>query len=675
MDILLALLLAGVQTPRPQEPPAPAAPPRLSPGLVLTFHGGAQKADSRIARLAALFVPQGAAPSPFVPPGPVQATLEGFVSVDLGTEVVFSAEGRGSFTLTINGKPALEAPGPDLSTAVGEPFMLRKGRNALVLKYQGPADGDARLRLHWASDEFPREPILPSALSHDAAAAPVQESARRREGRDLLAQRRCLKCHVHEVKGGMPELGLDAPSLEQAGTRLRPSWMAAWIKDPRALRPEATMPIPAGLTETDAADLAAWLATLGPPADAPHGGDAKAGGALFAEMRCVGCHTRPDRDAAAADRIPLRHVRAKWRPSALVAFLLKPDAHYAWIEMPTFGLSEPEARNLAAFLLEASADLAETPAGDAARGKARAEALGCAACHKLPGISAVKAPALAALPADGWSRGCLAAKPDRAPDFGLAPGQKEAIRAFAAAGFDALGRDAAAEFAERQVKALRCFACHKRDDRQDAWSELSEETKDLVPKKKEDEEFAEVEVQVPVVPSLTWAGERLRPEWAEAFIAGRPVERPRPYLGAIRMPAFPARAAGLAAGFAHGHGLPSSSPPAAQPDREAAEIGRRLSGPMGGFDCLSCHAIGPRKATKVFEAPAPNFKLARERLQKDWFLRWVREPLRVEPGTKMPQFFPGGRSQLSEVLDGDAVRQMDALWQYLLEGPSIRPPE
>jgi hypothetical protein len=40
----------------------------------------------------------------------------------------------------------------------------------------------------------------------------------------------------------------------------------------------------------------------------------------------------------------------------------------------------------------------------------------------------------------------------------------------------------------------------------------------------------------------------------------------------------------------------------------------------------------------------------------------------------MPQFFQQGRTQLTEVLDGDASRQMEALWQYLLEGPGIRPP-
>jgi len=413
----------------------------------------------------------------------------------------------------------------------------------------------------------------------------------------------------------------------------------------------------------------------GGPADGPSG-DPALGGKLFAEMRCVGCHTLPGK-APAPDRVPLQHVRAKWRPGALRAFLVKPDAHYAWIEMPVFGLTADEAAHLAAFLLERSTavDGPALPVGDAARGLERAKARGCVKCHAMPAPTDKAFAALAAIPAEGWSRGCMSEEVgEKTPDVGLAKSQKDALRAFVKTDLSALSRDAAPEFAERQLRALRCAGCHKRDDRQDLWSDLQDETKELLPKKKDDGEFAEFEVAVPVVPSLTWTGEKLRPEWMADFLAGRLKERPRPYLGALRMPAFPVRAAGLARGLALEHGCPPASPPPPAPRPELSEIGRALSGPGGGLDCLACHAIGGKSATKVFEAPAPNFKLARERLRPDYFIRWVREPLRVEPGTKMPQFFQGGRSQLTEVLDGDASKQIDALWNYLLEGAAIKAP-
>ncbi len=41
----------------------------------------------------------------------------------------------------------------------------------------------------------------------------------------------------------------------------------------------------------------------------------------------------------------------------------------------------------------------------------------------------------------------------------------------------------------------------------------------------------------------------------------------------------------------------------------------------------------------------------------------------------MPQFFPEGQSHLTEFLGGDARQQIEALWQYVLEGERIRPPD
>jgi len=661
------LALAAVQDPRPAEPPLAEAKEAFVSGLSLTLEGGGAR-DARDVRLCALTVPAGTAPSAFVPPGPFKATWEGFVLADLGTEVVFSAEGAGAFSLSIGDKPAFEAKGADFSKAEGAPFMLRKGRNRFVARYEPPPSGDARVRLFWKSEDWALEPVPPSSLVHDANAPGLRAERRRREGRELVAQRRCLKCHADPARG-MPELEMDAPSLAEAGARLKPEWMAKWIEDPRSIRPEATMPKLPGLSAGDAANLAAYLATLGAPAAAPAAPPEAAvqGGHLFAQLRCVGCHTLPEKDPA-PDRIPFRNLAAKWQPAALAAFLRAPEKHYAWIEMPNFALSEDEAAKLAAFLLSRKG--AEVPppsaAGDPARGRERAAQLGCANCHAIaPDLRPVPAAPFRSLP---WKKDCPL-------DHGLSEPQKAAVLAFAATDLAGLSRDAAPEFAERQIRALRCVACHKRDDRHDAWSELADEAKHLLPPPKpvaEDE--AVFEAAIPTTPPLTWTGEKLKPEWTADFLAGKVAERPRPYLGGARMPAFPARAEGLALGLALEHGCPPKSPPEPAPDPELSEAGRLLSGPNGGFDCLSCHGIGARAATKVFEGPGPNFRLSRERLRKDYFLRWVREPLRVEPGTKMPQFFQQGRTQLTEVLDGDASRQMEALWQYLLEGRNIRPP-
>jgi mono/diheme cytochrome c family protein len=674
LPLLFLLLLASPGSPqegRPAPPPLADAKEQLAIGLSLQIDSGGLQ-DRRDARLAALYVPEGTPPTPFLPPGPFKAAWEGFISVDLGTDVTFSAVGNGSVAVTIaDTKPALQAKG-DLSTVEGPSIRLRKGRNKIAVKYESPDKGDAFVRLYWTSSDFPREPVPPLVVSHDVNAAPLRAQRRLREGRELLATRRCLKCHTGGFKG-MPELELDAPSLAEAGARLHPDWIARWVQNPREIRPEATMPKLPGITPQDAADIAAYLATLGKAeaAPAPAADVAKLGGYLFVEMRCIACHTLPDKEPA-ADRIPFSFLKAKWTASALRKFLLGPEKHYAWIEMPNFHLKEEEADRLAAFLFSRAGKSIEPSGlkGDPARGKQQVESRGCVKCHKVADLNAFKATPIKEIKADRWAGGCKGA------DFGLSPAQVQAVTAFASTDLAALTRDALPEFAERQFLMLRCFGCHRRDDHLEAWTEVASETRGLeAPKKEDDGEFAVIAAADPWFPSLTWIGEKLKPEWAIAFVKGEITERPRPFLKNLRMPAFPARAEGLIRGFSLEHGYPASSAPEPPPNPELSGFGRKLSGPNGGLDCLSCHAIGPKGATKVFEAPAPNFKLTRARLRKDYYDRWVREPLRLEPGTKMPQFIKDGRTQLTEILDGDGVKQADALWNYLLEGDQIRPPE
>jgi mono/diheme cytochrome c family protein len=667
---LLGLFLAAPQD-RPTTPPLPDAKEQIVPGLTLHLEAGGVP-DARDTRLAALSVPDGSSPSPFLAPGPFKATWEGYISVDLATDCEFSAAGNGSIQVTVADKPALQARGDDFSGIEGKPVRLRKGRNKLLIKYESPAKGDAFVRLHWASSDFAQEPVPPLALSHNASAAPLRAQRRLREGRELMAGRRCLKCHRDDVKG-MPELDLDAPSLAEAGARLHPDWIAKWILNPREIRPEATMPKLPGIQPQDAADMAAYLGTLGKPDPDPAASAdvARQGGYLFVEMRCIGCHTLPDKEAA-PDRIPFAFLRAKWRQAALKKFLLGPEKHYAWIEMPNFHLKDEEADKLAAFLLSRPGKTVEASGlkGDPVRGKHEVETRGCASCHKIAETNAFKAVAFREIKGDTWAGGCKGA------DFGLSPAQIDAVVAFAATDRESLRREALPEFAERQFLNLRCFACHRRDDRMDAWSDVASETKGLeAPKKEDDGEFATIQPAEPWFPSLTWIGEKLKPEWGVAFLKGEIAERPRPFLKNLRMPGFPMRAEGLIHGFSLEHGYPARGAAEPAPNPELAEFGRKLSGPTGGLDCVSCHGIGPKGATKVFEAPAPNFKMARARLRKSYYDRWVREPLRLEPGTKMPQFIKDGRTQLTEILDGDGVKQADALWNFLLEGEKIRPPE
>jgi hypothetical protein len=120
---------------------------------------------------------------------------------------------------------------------------------------------------------------------------------------------------------------------------------------------------------------------------------------------------------------------------------------------------------------------------------------------------------------------------------------------------------------------------------------------------------------------LTWAGEKLRPEWLEQFVAGKIAYKPRPYVLA-RMPGYsPSLTKGMAEGLSFEHGFPVALARERAPGAETLEIGMRLVGENGGFNCTTCHALGDRSATAVFEAPGPNFSYTQERLRKGYFIR------------------------------------------------------
>src|SRR5258707_4046070 len=94
-----------------------------------------------------------------------------------------------------------------------------------------------------------------------------------------------------------------------------------------------------------------------------------------------------------------------------------------------------------------------------------------------------------------------------------------------------------------------------------------------------------------------------------------------------------------------------------------------MLGKVADFPCISCNAIGKVYPAKVLESEAPNLAHATERLLPDYYRRWLRNPPAIDPLTKMPVYFEEGKSPLIDVFDGDADKQIEALWQFLrLEG-------
>jgi len=654
----LALLIAGLA----------ALAPAAEQGLALTMEAGGRQ-DARRERLAALHVPAGQPVSPFLPVGKFKVRWEGTLVSDVRQEVRLRVAGAPSATLSLSGKPVA-------GLAEGADVVLPKGDSPIVLEAVSSDAGELTVRLEWAGRGFGWEPVPPEAFRHDPAK--VASGMQLREGRRLFAELRCAICHVGADKvppagQGMPELAKDAPVLVNYGERLREPYLARWIQDPHAFRPGSLMPrvfppTKDGSVDPRAADLAAFLVSQGTPpkSSSVDPAQAGAGAALFANLGCLACHVTPDVPVAqAGERVPLAHVAAKWHGDALVEYLRDPDRHYRTTRMPDFRLTADEAGKLAAFLLSAAkAEVAPVPKGDVARGAALLVSEGCINCHA--GAPVGNRSSLADTLAKGWKGGCVAddaAGRGRAPDFALTPAQREALRAFARTDFSSLRQDSPAEFAQRQVAELRCGSCHDQDGAVARRTLLKDEAKALRergPAHKEGEPLPDGSL-----PALTWLGEKLRPEWSAAFIAGESMEKPRPWLAA-RMPGYAFHGAGLAAGLSLQHGFPLACAPEPPVDPASAAVGARLVGASGGFNCIQCHAAGARPATAPFEAPGNNLAAVTTRLRRGYYDRWMLAPLRVDPSTKMPRFSDeDGLTPLVDVEDGDAAAQFGAIWEHM----------
>lgn len=653
-----------------------------SPGCRLAVRGADGSSHVRRSRFVALRVEKGDAPSALVAPGAFTAEWSGSIVVPLRDRYTFAFEGVGKAKLEIGGKTVFEVA-HDLRrvTVAPKKTRLKKGANPFRLTFTSRADGSGSCRLLWEGFGIARELVPPSVLVHEDEDKEVVSGEAVARGRAFVATRQCLTCHedANSVKGGMTELRRRGRSLDGVGSRFREDWLARWLENPKKLRPTARMPRMLGdEARGHAKDLTAWLVTLRDP-DTERAkvskGDVTNGGALFATLGCIACHTRPDRAIdPESDRIPLTYVRGKWKTrAALAAFLEKPEAHDRWIRMPNFAFSSEELADMSAFLWEKSnrvmARQGDEERGDAKRGRALAEALGCRSCHTIEGLTPQKAKPWAEMtPEAVLGRGCASGK-GKGPRYELTDREMGDLLSFVgqpdhAASF---AHTSPADFAERQISDLRCTSCHRYDGRIDEQSRLQSEVDDLALPAAADEVDQ-------IRPALTWLGEKLRSEWTQKFIGGDVKESPRPWLHA-RMPHFRSRARFLADGLAAMHGLDRTrKSEIAKPVPKLAAIGSRIVGKKG-HSCTTCHAVGQAGATMVFESPGINLAHSAERLRADFYLRWMLDPQRFDKTTKMTKFADEkARTQLEE-FDGDARAQFEAVWQYLLEGAKIRPPD
>jgi hypothetical protein len=267
--------------------------------------------------------------------------------------------------------------------------------------------------------------------------------------------------------------------------------------------------------------------------------------------------------------------------------------------------------------------------------------------------SQLQAPSLGRLRA---GKGCVSqAPPPGLPDFELGSQQSQslnaAIQSISIGAVDPLPDKAAVS---HLLTAFNCYACHERDQAGGVERERNAFFQSDIPEMGD-------EGRIP--PHLTGVGDKLRPEWLrQVFSQGA---KDRPYLR-TRMPRFGMENVGaLAKLLPQADAQPELTLPGIDlPPRRIKNLGHRLVGDQG-LSCIKCHTFGEYGSAGV---QAMSLTTMHRRLNEDWFHRYLLDPSAFRPGTRMPAPWPGGVSLLPAILEGDALRQIHAVWVYLSDG-------
>jgi cytochrome c2 len=301
----------------------------------------------------------------------------------------------------------------------------------------------------------------------------------------------------------------------------------------------------------------------------------------------------------------------------------------------------------------------------ASQGQAWFHKLGCASCHAITESGASSIAAFEAKPlkeTDAESNpGCLSDNPGISSAFYYLTSIERQAIVNSIAHIENWSKPLEpSQQVLKTMTSLNCFACHERGE----LGGLSNYRKQFFHTRGE----ADLGDEGRIPPDLTDVGRKLKRDWMNKVLnQGASV---RPYM-ATRMPVF---------GKENVHGLvdqifkadknDKTVPSAGKISLDDAKYGRKLVG-VGGMACITCHTFGKFGSLGI---PAMDLTTAGERLQKDWFVRYLKDPSSLRPGTRMPSFWPEGQSVNRDVFDGDTQRQIDAIWSYLNIADDNNPP-
>lgn len=394
------------------------------------------------------------------------------------------------------------------------------------------------------------------------------------------------------------------------------------------------------------------------------------------------------REARTVRSIPHSRLTNKYSAQSLTMFLLDPAKTRAGERMPSFRLMPDEAADLAAYLMQRSdgdATIPPTGASDETQssavrqvdfgqeanaelidqGRSLFQKVGCRACHETG--EGKRENSTSALPLDQLSfdaeSSCFHNPKSSMPRYSLDEKQVNAIRS-ALAALPETAPSSASELVRRHMLQLNCYACHQRESAVPGSSELALLGGVGRNRKPYFETVGQVDLgdEGRLPPPLTGVGAKLTPRSLASVFSAKSAKY-RKYMKA-RMPAYhPSTVSSLLAQ------LPKADAASDASESEAfgevvtkldphATVGRQLI----GTGCVECHSFGGEALPGVVGIDLDG---TTTRVRPDWFHRFVLNPGAVKHRTRMPTFFPDGKSNRPDLLDGDVRKQIGSIWVYL----------
>jgi mono/diheme cytochrome c family protein len=527
------------------------------------------------------------------------------------------------------------------------------------------------------------------------------------EGQRLFEQVGCTGCHLVKGYENIPKI---APSLTKVSAKVDPSWMVRWVENPHSFRPRTRMPnfefkpdealaIAAYIWSQSKEEGEKWLQENPLPGGIRQGvnNEAARGKKLVETIGCKGCHGFAEGEFSTPlgknkDLVPnLKDIAAKTGPQWIYHWIKNPRGFQPDTKMPSLRLSDEEARAITTYLTtlgtkgETIAGIEEklADASNIKRGEALVRKYGCAGCHDIKGMEkesriGVELTTFGSKTVeelafgnrtdvghswDDWTfhkiktpRGYATERVEQLmPQFNLADEDIKALQVLLG-GFrerkvaqrylaDQGERVNQVVEGRRLMQQYNCVGCHEIENRGG-----------FVKK------YYENPAAAP--PPLNGEGEKVQSQWLFGFLKA-PFTL-RPWLE-IRMPTF---------GFSDQHttqlinyfnGVSRVENPFAYFDErnvppDHLEAARMLVSP-DYFNCFSCHVRGGKNPEGPPEGWAPDLAMARQRLNPSWIVKWIQDPQKIQPGTKMPSFYPGGPDN---ILGGKDDRQIEALRDYVM---------